>query len=393
VIGITWTRRTEHGAWVRLGESVLVELDEERARSLGVEGAPRDGPLEASLAVTTRCRMPCEGCYLDARSDGHDVAFAELAPRLEALAQGGASLVAFGGGEPLLHPELGRLAEHARALGLVPVTTTSGVGLTEERLRGLGALAQINVSHDGAGDAYRRVRGYDASAAAERAISLLVSAEHRVGLNLVLTRETMGELERTARLACELGACELQLLRFKPSGRGERGYEGRALGPDDVASLFGRVRALVAELGPKGVSVRIDCSMVPLLSQGLLAAGIDGAALERAGVFGCEAGRHLGAVRADGSHAPCSFFTSLSTSDGELVEPRALVRGAGTSSLSTRLRRYHAALAEPCDRCELASACRGGCQVVSVHAHGRFGPDPECPRVLEREGREPRSTS
>lgn len=386
VTGITWTRRTEHGAWVRLGDGLLVELDEGRARALGVAGAPCDGPLEASLAVTTRCRMPCEGCYLDARADGHDVPFEVLAARLDELARAGVSLVAFGGGEPLLHPELGRLARHARALGLVPVTTTSGVGLTPKRLEELSALAQLNVSHDGAGEAYRRVRGYDASAAAERAIELLVSAGLRVGLNLVLTRETLGELERTAHLARELGACELQLLRFKPSGRGERGYATRALGPGDVGSLFERVRALSASLAPD-VSVRIDCSMVPLLSRGLLAAGLDGAALTRAGVFGCEAGRHLGAVRADGSTAPCSFFTVLSGVD-ELVEPEALLRPErARRDPSTELRAYHRALEAPCDGCALASACRGGCQVVSVHARGGFGPDPECPLVLEHEAR------
>jgi len=31
----------------------------------------------------------------------------------------------------------------------------------------------------------------------------------------------------------------------------------------------------------------------------------------------------------------------------------------------------------------LFPVCRGGCQVVSCHAGGRFAPDPECPRVLE----------
>jgi hypothetical protein len=39
------------------------------------------------------------------------------------------------------------------------------------------AFAQINVSHDGMGDTYRRVRGFDGAHVAERAMRLLADAE------------------------------------------------------------------------------------------------------------------------------------------------------------------------------------------------------------------------
>src|SRR5262249_50637446 len=136
-------------------------------------GAPR--PLELHLAVTSRCPLPCDGCYLDARPDGDEPPFELIAARLEAAAKAGVSLVALGGGEPLTRRDLDRIAALARRLGLVPVLTTSGIGITEARVSELRGFAQINVSHDGASGAYEGVRGFDGAAHAERAIRLLAA--------------------------------------------------------------------------------------------------------------------------------------------------------------------------------------------------------------------------
>lgn len=368
-----WSRPAAFGAWVRFGDGLLLAVDHALAAKLGVrEGPVVEGPLEVSLAVTRRCGAPCSGCYQEAEAAGAHVDTETLLRRLEEIAAAGASLVAFGGGEPLLHPDVGRLAERARALGLVPVATTSGlVPLGPERLAALGAFAQINVSHDGVGGAYAAVRGFDGAEAAERAIQALRGAGVAVGWNLVLTRASLAVLEATAERARALGCVELQLLRYKPSGRAadRETYAARALGRDDARGLGARLEALVDRF--RGApSVRIDCSMIPLLAPSLLARGLRGEDLARAGIFGCEAGRAIGAVGADGSAAPCSFFER-----GELVP---LGRRAGG------LAPFHASLPEPCAGCALRAACRGGCQVVSRFVGGGLGPDPECLLLPER---------
>lgn len=382
--GVPWSRPEPFGAWVRLDDATLIAVDHGLAEQLGVaHGAVgvTDGPLELHVAVTSRCNAGCEGCYLDARPDGTEPSFEEIRGRLAAAREAGASTVAFGGGEPLLRRDLGRLAEVARGLGLVPVMTTSGIGLTEARARELGAFAQVNVSHDGAGEGYAAVRGFAGAGVAERAIRTLAGAGVAVGVNVVLTRGTFGLLEETAARVAGLGAGELQLLRYKPAGRAAgAGYAERRLSAAQVERLWGVIAGIVAR---RALRVRIDCAMVPLLSSSLLEAVPRAAeALEALGVFGCEAGRHLGALRVDGSAAPCSFF---SVSDGGALEAPAGARRL--PALRERveagaLRGYHAAPAEPCRSCELFSVCRGGCQVVARHERGGFGPDPECPRVI-----------
>jgi pyrroloquinoline quinone biosynthesis protein E len=387
---IPWSRPEPFGAWIRLDDATLVAVDERLAARLGVAHgcsvgrAPR--PLELHLAVTSRCPAPCTGCYLDARPDGREPPFEALAARLAEARGAGVSMIAFGGGEPLTRADLGCLAAEARRLGLVPVMTTSGFGLTRERAAELRAFAQVNVSHDGVDGGYEAVRGFDAAAHAERAIALLAAAGVPVGVNVVLTRTSFPHLAATAARAVELGAREIQLLRYKPAGRADdAGYADRRLSPEQVRALWPAIHALATRSAPdRKLRVRIDCAMVPLLSEALLEAVPDApAALAALGVFGCEAARHLGALTVEGDPAACSFF-SLATA------PQMLGRGAERALASTwddradlaRIRAYHAAPPEPCRSCALFSVCRGGCQVVSRHAAGTFAPDPECPRVM-----------
>jgi radical SAM protein with 4Fe4S-binding SPASM domain len=378
---IPWSRSEAFGAWVRLDDATLVAVDHALAGKLGVEAGRAAAlpvrPLEVHVAVTARCPAGCEGCYLDARKDGHEPSLDVLKTRLDDVRRLGASTVALGGGEPLMRRDLGELARHARALGLVPVMTTSGIGLTEQRAHELTAFAQVNVSHDGVGAAYAAVRGYEGVAVAERAIAALAGAKIPVGVNVVLTRASWPMLERTVERVADLGAGEVQLLRYKPAGRAVGpGYAERRLSSAQVAELWPTIERIVKS---ERVRVRIDCAMVPLLSPALVELPDAERRLQRLGVFGCEAARHLGALTVEGRAASCSF----SAPSKGAAEP---IDQAWAHEVElTAFRGYHAALGEPCASCALRAVCRGGCQVVSKHAHRRFAPDPECPRVIAHE--------
>ena len=379
---LPWFRPEPFGAWVRLDDRTLLAVDHEMAERLGVMSGKTDftpnGPLEAHLSLTSRCFAPCTDCYLDATPNGVMPVRAELEARIRQLRGLGASTIAFGGGEPLLRDDLGLLAEYARSLGLVPVMTTSGLGLNEKRVRDLQSFAQINVSHDGVGGGYSAVRGFDGARAAEQAIELLVQANIAVGANVVVTKQSFPFLLQTAAHLAKLGAGELQLLRFKPRGRAARiEYLDKRLTSEQVAQLWSVIKSIV---DLRQLSVRIDCALVPLLSEDLVGLDEPGRLLATLGVFGCEAARHLGAVDAYGGIMACSF--SAATSPAENLADAWL----RTEELEG-FRSYHASPDEPCRSCALRPVCRGGCQVVSRHAANKFGPDPECPQVLRHRQR------
>jgi radical SAM protein with 4Fe4S-binding SPASM domain len=352
------------GAWVRIEEPpALVALDREGARAIGLEGgatwesaSTKSAPLEAHVAVTSRCGVGCEGCYLDATPDGAHVPRERLEATLDALARDGVFTVAFGGGEPILRDDLGELASAARARGLLPVVTTSGVGMTRQKALSLRAFAQVNVSYDGEGEVYRAVRDFPGAPAAERAMELLGEAGVPFGVNVVLTRASFPSLEATIARARSLGAREAQLLRYKPAGRAARlDYVDKRLTRAQLTELGEVVRRISCNLHGTGFRLRIDCAMVALLSDALYDRAAE---LEALGVFGCEAGASLCAIRSDGRTAPCSF-----------LEPR-----------ETEIAPYGESA--PCDGCALRRVCRGGCKAVSRFLVGHDAPDPECPRVV-----------
>ncbi len=379
------------GAWVRLEDGTLVAVGRDAAARLGLAGgalwqddetATRPArPLEAHVAVTSRCGAGCKGCYLDARPDGESPPYEEITARLQALASAGVFTVAFGGGEPLVRPDLGDLGRAARRLGLAPVLTTSGLGMTRERALDLASFAQVNVSYDGEGAAYGEVRGWEGARVAERAMRHLTEAGVPFGVNVVLTRTTFEALPQTARKAESLGARELQLLRYKPAGRAaDVSYLAARLSPAQVDALGPMLEALCSATK---LAIRVDCSLVPLLSSHVR----DAAALARFGVLGCEAGRYLTAVRVDGALAPCSFAVAAE------ARPEGAWKGGADAPWSTdaTLEAWRAPHdAEPCRSCEIRSVCRGGCRVVASHLGGALGPDPECPRVRAHRARETR---
>jgi radical SAM protein with 4Fe4S-binding SPASM domain len=373
------------GAWVKLEtEPAIVALDREGVRALGLDGGSvwqqqgtRAAPIEVHVAVTARCGAGCEGCYLDVRPDGVEPPREVIERELDAAAAAGVFTVAFGGGEPTTRDDLDALADAARARGLTPVVTTSGLGLSDARLERLRHFDQVNVSYDGAGDTYARVRGFDASAAAERAIERLAAAGVRVGVNVVLTRDSFAFLDETIARARALGATEAQLLRYKPAGRAAGAdYVARRLSPEQARSLGPTLRRLAHEHCEQGAfHVRIDCALVAFLSADAELAQ-DAAGLARFGVFGCEAAGALAAFTVEGRVAPCSFARPTDLPALELA------RHASDPEL-VRWRAHVDDPPEPCASCSLRSVCKGGCKVVAGFLEGVHGPDPECPRVID----------
>ncbi len=317
-------------------------------------GGAVEGPIEAHVQVTKACGLPCPSCHIDPTADGAHVPLDVLDARFAALAARGVFRVAIGGGEALRHPDLPGIAAAAARHGLTIGLTTSGVGLTERRAAELAGFAQVNVSLDGVGATFAAARGYDGAEGALRAIRVLAAAGARVGVNVVLDRESVERLEETVQAAVDAGARDIQLLRLKPAGRAVSAYLGRRLTPAQGLELWPRARALVEAM--PGVTFRVDCSLVPFLA----AHGVDPERMRAFAFLGCHGGDALVSVDPAGAEHPCSFVAGP-------ITPRwreGVTRG-------------------PCVDCDYRDLCRGGCHAVAAHLTGDlFAPDPECPMVV-----------
>jgi radical SAM protein with 4Fe4S-binding SPASM domain len=337
-------------------------------------GAPLSAPLEAHLQLTNRCDVGCQGCYTGATPAGapREWGAQEWMRAIDGLAEKGVFHLALGGGESATLPWLGQVAEHARRRGLTPNLTTSGLYGLDNLLPIANLFGQINVSIDGLGPTYAAVRGVDGFAGADRAIRELRKIKREIGINVVVTRVNFGELDEILAYARRRRLNEVELLRFKPAGRGSAAFA-------HLNCSDGQHRAfwpLISRAARRHrVRVRVDCSYTPMLVHHRL----DRRVLQQLAVYGCIAGDFLVGAKATGTMSACSF--------APVAEGRPTLDEIGgywdRPDAFAAFRSWRDA-EEPCRSCEYHSLCRGGCKAVSLHVTGHASkPDPECPRVVD----------
>lgn len=353
-------------------------------------------PLEAHLQLTNRCGAGCAGCYTGASPQGaaREWGLGEWKLAIDALAQAGVFHLALGGGESAVLPWLGELAEYARARGLVPNLTTSGLEGLEALLPIADRFGQINVSIDGLGKTYAAVRGFDGFARADAAVQSLRAIKREIGINVVVTRHNFHELGELFGYARQRRLSEVELLRFKPAGRGAAAY--RSLRCTD-AQHRAFLPTILAAAKAHRVRVKVDCSYTPMIVHHQpgreLLAGL--------AVYGCTGGDFLIGAKPDGRMTACSFAAPPPAVDPAphslTVTPgKARVIDSGHRPVVTELAAYWQQrdafgefrtwrdAPEPCASCDYHALCRGGCKVVSAHVCGDLrSPDPECPRVID----------
>ncbi len=367
----------------------LVFVDRTFARELGVQDHPRwsdpeaDGevgdrplsaPLEAHLQLTNRCDAGCQGCYTGATPAGAagELGLEDWKRAVDALASAGVFHLALGGGESALLPWLGELAAYARDRGLVPNLTTSGLAGLDNVVAHAHLFGQINVSIDGLGDDYAAVRGFDGFDRADAAVVALRNAKREIGINTVVTRNNFDRLDDVFAYAKRRRLNEVELLRFKPSGRGAAAFASLTCTDAQHRRLLPTVLAAAKR---HLLRVHLDCSYAPMIAHHRP----DPALLAQLAVYGCTGGDFLVGARASGTLSACSFAAPPADKPRvhELEEYWTSPGAFGT------FRTWREAT-EPCASCDYHHLCRGGCAVVSAHVTGDpSAPDPECPRVID----------
>ena len=93
-------------------------------------------PLLVQIIPIRRCNIDCGYCN-EYDKVSPPVPAELLRRRIDRLAELGTSVVAFSGGEPMLHPDLDGLIRHIRARGMMAGLITNGYFLVPKRIEGL----------------------------------------------------------------------------------------------------------------------------------------------------------------------------------------------------------------------------------------------------------------
>jgi len=290
---------------------------------------------------------------------------------LENLSKAKVFHVALGGGESLELPWFFDLADYAAKLKMIPNLTTNGFEINLDNIGRCKVFGQINVSIDGIFEDYDATRGIKGFEKADKGLNLLRKGKCRFGINTVLSRVNFHLLESIIKYAKKKKAGQVELLRFKPSGRGAGIFSEMDITLKQAESFYPKVVRLIKKYR---INIRLDCSFMPMVFFHEPNPG----QVEFFSVTGCHGGDMLLGIKPDGGVNPCSFASvqkDLNALDfpGWWAEKKTF----------NNFRRWHKDPPAPCSDCQYLEMCRGGCHVVAKAVAGDLmAPDPGCPTVV-----------
>jgi MoaA/NifB/PqqE/SkfB family radical SAM enzyme len=111
--------------------------------------AATDHPLLVHIVPIRRCNIDCGYCN-EYDKVSKPVPLEMMRERIDKLAELGTSVVAFSGGEPMLHPDLDALISHIRSHGMIAGLITNGYLLSPKRIEALNdaGLDYLQISID-----------------------------------------------------------------------------------------------------------------------------------------------------------------------------------------------------------------------------------------------------
>lgn len=173
-------------------------------------------PLWLLCELTYRCPLHCVFCYNPTNMPeiGPELGTADWMKVLREARELGAVQLGLSGGEPLARDDLEEIVAEAHRLGYYINLITSGIGLTEARIRALkeAGLDHIQLSFQ---DSTREVNDFLSSTRTfelkSEVAALIKRYEYPMVLNVVLHRLNIDHVEQILEMADRLGAEYLEL--------------------------------------------------------------------------------------------------------------------------------------------------------------------------------------
>jgi pseudo-rSAM protein/SPASM domain protein len=340
--------------------------------------------------TTNRCNLQCVHCYAGAESEpkAGELTTAEGKRLLDDLADYGAPVVLFSGGEPMVREDLTELVAHADAVGIRPVLSTNGTLLTADRARELkdAGLAYAGVSVDGLAERNDEFRGVDgAFQAAVEGIEACLDAGLKTGLRYTVTRQNVDDLDGVVDLLTDIGLDRFCFYHLSYSGRGET-LDAVDLDTAERREVVERIcdRTVRAHRTGEDIETLLvgnyaDAAFIVEYARrefGEAAARRVHERLERNG--GDPTGERVAAVDCLGNVHPTQFWRTCSLGNvrdrsfGDIWEDES-------NPLLAAVRNRPSNLTGKCAECRYKRICHGGSRLRAIAAgNGLFGPDPQC---------------
>jgi len=334
-------------------------------------------PIHPVWEITNACNLRCKQCHASSGKPlPNELTTEEGKELLDSIAAiDEFRMLALGGGEPLLRPDILELVAYARNLGLEISIATNGTLLTRDMARefkrmGVANIAiGLNANDESVHEQITRVTG--SFEKTRQGICATKEAGLNLQINTTMMRENQAAIPQLLDFASEVDAQIVLLYQLVPEGRGEEAME---LSRKEYKSLIEMVA------GKQKVSkalIEPTCSpqyWAYLMTQNGNKPSPIGMKLAQTLFKGCVAGSGLCYVKPDGEVWPCPFVPL----SGGNVHHNSLREIWYESELFQSLRDKERLTGEQCCSCRFKYIC-GGCRGRAyAHSNDYLGDDPLC---------------
>ena len=325
--------------------------------------------------VTRNCNLDCVHCRAAAGRGPYEneLSTEECFHLLDDIVSFSRPVIILTGGEPLLRPDIFKIAQYAADRGLRTVMAVNGTLLTEEIARKIldVGIKRISISIDGAEapghDSFRGVEG--AFRGALSGIEAAKEAGLEFQLNTTVTKRNIAELPALLNLSVKLGAAAHHIFLLVPTGRGEE------LKEEEISPLVYEETLNWFSLQEGRMPIKVTCAphYYRILRQKGMnkgkqqVAGEKGEAAPHMSISGgCLGGKSFCFISHTGQLQPCGY---LELNCGN-VRKEGFEKAWKESEIFNRLRDIDN-LKGKCGRCEFRKIC-GGCRARAYVMTGDY---------------------
>jgi 12,18-didecarboxysiroheme deacetylase len=340
--------------------------------------------------MTQRCNLKCVHCYAQAvdPSDHKDPISTDKAKEIiDDLAQFGAPVMLFSGGEPLVREDLTDLAKYATSKGMRAVISTNGTLITKKKaaeLKEVG-LSYVGISLDGSEKVHDDFRGVTgAYKQALKGVENCMAEGLKVGLRFTINKRNAVEIPHLFKVLEDMEVPRICFYHLVYSGRGSELIKedlSHQETRDVVDLIMDKTRELFDKGKPKEVLTVDNHADGPYVYYRMLKE--DPARAEQVKELlqwneGNSSGRGIGCISWDGKvHA--DQFMRHHTFGNVLERPFSEIWTDENIELLHKMKDKRPHVGGRCATCRFLNICGGNFRARAEAYHGDFwAEDPAC---------------
>ena len=177
-------------------------------------------PICVVIYLTNYCSLKCKHCFLTQKDNLNKnmIDYNILKKVLDDLKENNVYMIAYTGGDPMLHPDIFKILNYTSELNMLPLLGISGIGITKEKAKkiydsGVRCIQiGLNGSNNILNDEYRGIGTYDK---VKESISILQGNGLNVNLSFCLDKKNYKDLINMLNFSNSVNAYKVKIEFWK----------------------------------------------------------------------------------------------------------------------------------------------------------------------------------